>query len=358
MKERTFRKPSVRELFDGQGIELPPRISEAFIFDLIDRGTLIFATSYQSAVEKVDCIGGLERLKLGGKNLILFPSKFRVPREDSDYGIKSLEDFVKIDSQPVLRAVSGEEQVPGRLTRGFLEAHKVWPYTLIKTAMDASSLCEPPTGFYWVGIDGFVRATTWIRATTGAEMQVMKQRGDFVGEVMDKRPYGKNLRMRVNSRTEEDENYEFTLFRLPMHRRGDIRQYSNWINIGHNSQDPDASYRGLEHDEREHPVIFWSASTIFSFHDAMRFVSEYPEWRQFRINPFPIPTNREMIDFIDNLRLRSLVIDRCDQGLHLRVLNKTEMDKFIGARTIMRGYDNCWHHWGKKDLSYLYKPES
>ena len=42
--------------------------------------------------------------------------------------------------------------------------------------------------------------------------------------------------------------------------------------------------------------------------------------------------------------------------LHLEVLNKTTMDGFIGARTSLRGYDNCWHHWGKKDLSYLYTP--
>ena len=135
-----------------------------------------------------------------------------------------------------------------------------------------------------------------------------------------------------------------------------IEQFSDWINILHNSSDPDTSYRGGEHEQRVHPICLWSASTIFSFYDAMLFVKKHKEWKQFRINPFPIPTNEVMIDYIDDLRLRSLILEDREGKLHLSILNKHEMDKQIGARTILRGYDNCWHHWGKKDVSYLYQP--
>ena len=353
MRERTFRKPSAREVLLDAGVELAERINERAILRLINSGTMIPAgQSYEDAVKAV------EGLSFNETRFVLFPSRFRVTKEKSDYGIKSLDDLVKIDSQAVLRAVSGEETVPHELTKEFAERHRIWPYTLIKQAMKTSDLENPPIGYYWVGNDNRVRATTWIRGATAAEMIVMQKTGDFYGEVLDKKPYGRNLRVKVESRTEEGKYFEFTLSRLPMHKRGDLRQFSDWINLSHNSADPDASYRGEEHEKRKNPVVFWSASTIFSFYEAMAFVSKHPGWKQFRINPFSIPTNEEMADYIDNLRLRSLILDENDGKLNLEVLNKTEIDKMSGARTILRGYDNCWHHWGKKNLGYLYRKNS
>lgn len=348
MREKTFRKPTVKKLFDMQNIKYPGKIDERFILKLIDSGVLVpTGNSYEGAVRTV------EDLEEGC--LALFSSGFRVHRQDADYGIKSLEDLVKIDSQLTLRKVSGMLDVPKGLTKRFAEEHEIWPYTLIKASMEREDLENPPIGFYWVGTNNQVRAITWVRSAAGAEMQVMKQRGHFSGSVIDKIPYARNLRVRVSSRTEEGREYEFTLFRLPMHRRGEIEQFSDWINISHNSSDPDTSYRGGGHEQRVHPICLWSASTIFSFYDAMLFVKKHKEWKQFRINPFPIPTDEVMIDYIDDLRLRSLILDDRDGKLHLSVLNKHEMDKQIGARTILRGYDNCWHHWGRKDHSYLYQ---
>jgi len=352
MRERVFRKPTVKKLLEMEGILVQDRIDKDFILSLFDLGVLRQISSYEEGVEVVESLGDSPR------TFALFPTSFRVPRQESDYELKSLDGLMKIDSQPVLRYVAKGRPISTRLTKGFLEEGLVWPYTLAKTATGFWDSPTPPIGFYWIGTDDCVRATTWMRAIAGAEMKVMQRQGDFQGEVVDRKPYGRNLRVRVNSRTEEEKVYEFTLSRLPMHKRGDIHQFSDWVNIGHNSSDPDASYRGQEHDKREHPVIVWSAPAIFAFYNAMAFVKEHPEWRQFRINPFPIPTDREMVDYVDNLRLRSLILVRNKKGkLGLGVLNKREMDRMVGVRTKLRSYDSCWHHWGKRDLSYLYKPK-
>lgn len=348
MRERTFRKPTVRKLFDMQSIKYPSKIDEKFILKLIDSGVLVpTGNSYEEAVRTV------EDLEEGC--LALFSSRFRVHRQDADYGIKSLEDLVKIDSQSTLKRVSGSLSVPGKLTKEFAEQYRILPSMLIEESMERENIEDPPIGFYWVGTNGQFYATTWLRAVAGAEMQMMKQEGHFSGRVIDKTPYARNLRVRVSSRTEDNKEYEFTLFRLPIHERGEIEQFSDWINISHNSSDPDTSYRGGEHEQRVHPICLWSASTIFSFYDAMIFVKRHPEWNQFRINPFPIPTDEVMINYIDDLRLRSLILDEREGRLRLSVLNKHEIEKHAGAKTILRKYKNCWHHWGKKDHSYLYQ---
>lgn len=353
MREKVFRKPSVRDVLKMQKIELPKKINGNFVLSLMNNGIIDYAgDSYEEAVGKI------EALSSKPKTLLLFSSKFRVPKSDSDYGIKSLDDLIKIDSQKVLRDVSGEENVPSRLTREFAEKYKIWPSTLVARASKYEDVEKPPVGFYWVGFDGHVSGTTWLRSTVGAEMEVMKRKGDFQGEILDKKPYGRNLRVKVNSRTEEEVIYEFSLFRLPMHWRGDLSQFSDWINLSHNSSDPDASYRGGEHEKRVYPVTIWSATSIFAFYEAMSFVEQHPGWKQFRINPFPIPKNEDMIDHIDNLRLRSLIFHEDEKSgrVNIDVLNKYEIDKFIGAKTILRKYNNCWRHWGKEDVSYLYKP--
>lgn len=350
MRERTFRKPTVREVLEMEGAECPHRINNKFISHLIATGVLVpVGDSYEQAVRVV------EELEEG--RFALFGNYFRVSRAESDYGIKSLDDLVKIDSQSTLKKVSGMLDVPRGLTKRFAEQHGLLPHKLIGVSMGEAQIEKPPTGFYWVGTNKQVRATTWMKAVAGAEMEVMKQQGDFYGKVIDKTPYGRNLRVQVSSRTEEGKIYEFTLFRLPMHKKGDIEMFSNWMNIAHNSSDPDTSYRGGEHERRVNPVCLWSAPTIFSFYEAMSFVEEHPDWRQFRINPFPIPRDKKMMDFIDKLRLRSLLLDNSEEKLRLYVLTKRTMDGVIGAKTILRRYDNCWRHWGKKDNSYLYQPQ-
>ncbi len=357
MRETTFRKPTVKEIFEMQGIECPQRITSKFILELISKEIIVTAgNSYEEAVETID------ELDFEDKSIVLFGEKFRVPGEESNRGIKSLDSLLKIDSRQNLR-IAGylgafyDVPAPRRLTKGFVNRSKVEPSHLIGISLDQRDIENPPSGFYWVGTEGVVRATTWMRAIAGAEMQVMRQAGDFSGEVVDSKPYGRNLRVRVSSRTEEGGDYEFTLSRLPFFKETDPERFAGWVNISHNSSDPDASYKGLEHNQRAHPVSFWSASTIFSFYEAMRFLRKHPGERRFITNPFPIPTNQKMIDFVDSLRLKSIIVNEEDGRLRCEVLNKGEMDLAIGARTLMRGYGDCWHH-GRKPLDYLYQPGS
>jgi|SRR3989338_778750 len=353
MRERTFRRPSVREVLEMNKVKLPKRLSLSYIFGLLEEGVFDFAGhTYQEAVKKTEDLRG-------NSKLLLFPNSFRINIADSNLRIKSLEDLVKIDSQRVLRRMTGIRRnrfIPASLTKEFAETYCVDPSRLLDKASEYIRVEKPPIGFYWVGGDSRIRAVTWLRAIAGAEMKVMSREGDFHGEVADTKPYGNNLRVRVNSRTEQGKTYEFSLFRLPMHDPLDRRQFSSWINISHNSSDPDTSYRGGEHNRRTHPVVLWSSTAIFAFYEAMSFVSDHPEWNQFRVNPFPIPKNEEAIDFIDNLRLRSLIIEHREDGTYnLETLNKTEIEKVIGARTGLRGYNSCWRHFGK-NTGYLYRP--
>ena len=351
MIEKAFKKNSARQLLQMHGLPVPSKINTEYVIRLIqDRVLSLAGGNYLEAVQEV------EALRENSK-LLLFPKHFRVNAGDSNFGIKSLDDLLKIDSQRVLREITYvNEKAPFYLTKEFAEKHRVLPYSLLEIASRKIGVEKPPIGFYWIGNNGQARVITWLRATAGAEMVVMKRKGDFKGNVIDKKPYGSNLRVMVNSRTERDKGYEFSLFRLPMYHFGDVRQYSGWMNISHNSSDPDASYRGGEHNKRVNPIILWSAPTIFAFYESMGFVSENPEWKQFRVNPFPIPKDEKAIDFIDNLRFRSFILHKHEnRGYILETLNQTEIERIVGARTGLRGYDACWRHLGKKDPSYLYK---
>ncbi len=353
MKERTFRRPSVKEIFNLQGIESPRAITPEKLGEFLAQEKFILAgDSYAQAVETI------ENLDWSAPGIIILPQKFMISRISSDFGIKSLEDLVKIDNVRVLRNISNLKNPPGVLTKAFLRNYQIIPENLIKLAIEECDVENPPIGFYWTRRDKHFSATTWLRSFTGAEMQAMKSKGDFSGKVLDKVPYGKNLRVRVNSRTEEGIAYEFTLSNLPMHKARDPERFAGWVDIEHNSNDPDVSYRGKEHQKKAFPFFFWSASTIFSFYDAMKYVGKHPHWNQFQINPFPIPVDEKMVDFTDTLRLKCLIVEKSSsEGYWVDVLNKTEIDKLIGARTVLRGYNNCWYHWGKKDLDFLYKPK-
>mgnify|MGYP001563947639 FL=1 len=350
MRERTFRTPTFKEVLDINNIEHSGKINEKEILSLIDEGHLsIVGNSYKSAVESVE---NLEEGKIA-----FFPLGARIKKTRSDEGIKSLEKLVKVDSRKILREIGGEN-APSRMTNDFLEDNKIWPYILLVNSMKNQKVEIPPWGFYWMGADGHFRGTTWTRTVAGAEMKIMKDRGDFDGKILDKTPYAKSLRVRVSSRDEEGKSYETHLFNLPMHFKGDPKQYSDWINIEHNSNDLDSCYRGGAHGQRKFPGVFWSASTIFAFYEAMDFVTKIEKSKKFKINPFPIPRREVDIKYIDDLRLRSLIVQKNPDGkLHFNVLNKTEIDSMIGARTVLRKYENCWTHWGKKDLSFLYTPK-
>lgn len=351
MRGRTFKRPSVRRVLNLAEVELPSRVMDwdQYALRLIDSGILVpVGDTYQEAVER--------REVLEPGQVALYTSTFRIPAADSNEGIKTLDRLMKIDSQPTLRAIAGSDEVPARLTKQFLEKNKIRPYMLLSESTKHQDVENPPWGGYWIGSDGHPRGFTWVRATAGIEMKKMHDDGAFRGRVKDKKAYGKNLRVRVGSRDESHNHYDVDLLNLPMFKSEDPSQYSGWINIEHKSTDPDASFRGGMHDKMEFPGIFWSASTIFAFYEALGFVKKSGNPRKFRINPFPIPRSERDMKFIDDLRLNSLIFAENDEGvLELRVLNKTEIDAQIGARTVLRGYQNIWTHWGNKDFDFLYK---
>jgi hypothetical protein len=351
MREGNFRKPRVRDIFEFNGINVSEKINSEYVLSLINEGILVLVgSSYREAVET------LEGLAPG--KVALFPEKFDISRSEAEHGIKSLEHLVKIDSSKVLREVSGRNDAPNRMTKEFLQQNRVLPYDLAKISLNSAELENPPIGFYWVGSDNHVRVVTWLRSVAGAEMKVMKDADDFEGCVLDSKTYGRNIRVSVRSRTEEGKAHEFSLSKLPIFRKNDLRQFSEWIDLEHSSSDSDSNYRGLEHDKRVHGVYVWSAPAVFGFYEAMSFVKELRGPNQFRINPFPIPKDKKMMDFIDDLRLRSLILRKVQGGkIELQTLNKNHIERVIGARTNLRGYEDCWTHFGKKDFSFLYQPE-
>ncbi len=288
--------------------------------------------------------------------IVLLPERFAISKEESDRLIKSLEGLVKLDSKAVLRKCTRTGVAPERLTRWYLQDNRIRPEMLIQQAMleARADLNHPPAGGYWMNGNGELSAWTWTRAVIAAEMKVMHQQNAFQGNVLDKKFYGDNGRVKVASRSEADKAYEFSLFRMPLGRRGDLRPYSGWVNMKHNSPDPDTSYRGGQHNKFKAPVIFWSAPAIFGVFLAMEFAPHEESHRIFRANPFPIPT-LPMMEFIDNIRLKTLQLTWEEGKPRLQPTSMTEQDRLIGAKTISAPYHWNWVHHGKHNLSYLYQ---
>jgi len=353
MRERIFPPPTVRQVLQINNIPLPNRLTEHEILQFIDEG--YFVQAGQTYNESVAAVEGIEGAQ--GK-IVLFPSRFQLLDKDIEQGVKSLDWMVKIDSLDILRKIAQSENVPTALTRTFLEKNRVGPHALLGLAINSADVENPPIGAYWTRSDGHFSAWTFYRAATAAEMQEMRRRDDFPpAEMKDPKFYGTNIELEVMSRTEKGGKHDVPLLRLPISRKSGPWDYSSWLNITHLSNDPDALKRGGEHQKRIFPVYFWSTPAIYAFYEASRILAAFGEGRKFRANPFPIPANRETVGHIDNLRLRSLILERQEDGSYkLDVLNKTEIDKQIAARTILRRYENCWFHLGTRDTSYLYAP--
>ena len=356
MREATFDRPSVRKIIEINGHSAPRKIDERAMWKMTAEGWLLpVGDKYQQGVETLEYISDKPRY------IALFTTRFGVTKEQFDQGLKSLDWLVKLDSQRVLEQIAGKGKAPERLTKEFLEEYRIKPENLSSLAFNDIDVENPKVGAYWVGTDGHVHAWTFYRATVASEMEAMQDVGDFPKAIIeDKTTYGKNVRLKVPSRSVKDKWYEMTLTRLPMAKKGTPQEFSGWLNVAHNSNDPDAVYLGSEHDKRVLPVYFWSASAIYGFYESMLFAEKLGNYK-FRANPFPISANPESTNFIDNLRLRSLILekDKKTGEFALDVLNKTEMDLIIGAKTALRGYNNCWYHWGKHKTDYLYtKPKT
>jgi len=348
MRERTFRRPSVREVLEINKIDMPKRVTRNYLKELMGEGKIVYAgDTYKEVVKTVDSY-------LGDPKIVLFPEQFKMTKDETDDKIKSLAGLVKIDSKRVLRELSGQEQVPSRLTQRFAIQYKVLPQELIRLAVQNQDNENPPLGFYWIGSNGSARATTWLRSATASEMEIMRQRGDLGGKILDPQPYGRNIRVEVESRDEDGDSHKIPISRLSLFKEGDLRRFSKWANISHTSSDDDATFMGVAHDKRENPTVFWSVPSIAGFYQTINFLKGRSNEELVRVNPFSIQHER-MSSFIDFLRLQSLIIDFKGQ---VSSLDKEEINKIVGAKTVLEPYEFNWFHSGTKSLDYLYTPES
>ena len=346
MIERTFSRPTPKKILALNGIEAPQRIPPGLYNELITGGILVNAGETFKEI-----VSNIENSEQG--RIYYLPEKFRIPLTEANR-IKSLEKIVKIDSATALKDVTGESRVPSRLSKAFLESHKILPYMLIEAAVKFSEIEDPPMGYYWVSRNGRANIATFERNTVGREMKEMKDQGDFEGRVLNRTFYGNNLDVEVNSRDEGGKEYTFSLLRLPVFRRNDSEIYSAWTEIDHRSADPDSKFRGEMHNRRVTPPTLWSATAVFGFYLAGDFSRGDSQGKRVMVNPFGIPRGSEDVRFTDDLRLKTLI--RNEDGT-FDVLNKSEISRIIGARSVLMGYGKCWTHWGSKDFNFLYTPQ-
>lgn len=351
MRQKTFNAPTTSELLKMNGLVVSGKVNSDYILGMLNEGNFVFAGN-----SFFDAVVSVENNRNRNNSVVLFPSRFQVTGERYNRMAKSLEWLVKVDSQPILRSIGGQN-APKELTMSFLEQYKIKPETLVRAAMQSENIENPPIGFYWYGQDNTPRVATWLQSAEASEIMVMHSKKDFVaGKVIDKIPYGRNMRVEVSSRSKLN-SYQFSLLRMPIFKnQKDPKIYSYWVNMSHTSPDPLSNYM-TEHSQQVLPQCFWSTTAIVGVYLGMSHLNKFHNPLQFRINPFPIPVDSEEVDFMDGLRLRSLIIAKNKNGDKvLRPLNKTEMNRVLGARTIKRGYDSCWFNMGKKGLDYLYTP--
>lgn len=351
MRIPAFKKLTLKEILEMNSLPPLSNFVPELILKGLDLGYFVMAPpNFQGASELID---GLE---FGEPRVVILPQKYEIGKEKSDLLIKSLAGLAKIDSRPVLRRIA-PATAQDRLSKSFLEEFKVRPETLIQEAMleCMNSPENPPAGGYWLNSFGEMSAWTWTRNATAAEMKWLHHLNMHNGKVVDTKFYGTNARVEVASRSTAGQTYQFSVFRMPLGRRGDLQPYSGWLNMKHNSPDPDTSYRGGEHDKLKAPIIFWSSPAVFGVFVAMEFSPDEQSHRLFRANPFGIPT-KKMTDYIDKTRLKTLQLCWEEGKPTLRPTNMTEQDRLIGAKTMREHYKDNWIHHGKHDLSYLYQP--
>lgn len=353
MKERTFRVPTTTDILKFNGYNEKAQMDERTILHMLNQGVLVWAgETYRQAVQTVESIRGKTN------QIILFPEKFAVPVETAREGIKSLRWMTKLDSRRVLEEIAGKS-APARLTKEFLQEYQITPEYLARLAFSTKfqDIENPSIGAYWTGSDGHQHAWTFIRCATAAEMMVMAQKGEFPkAELGVKTTYGNNLaKVKVHSRTEEGRTHEVSFSRLPLVRSGSKERFDNWLNMGFVSTDPDYQFVADQHNKTALPIYFASAPVVFAFYGGIRQIRELGQGR-LTTNPFPIPANVETVDYLDNLRLSSLVMQTEGERTRVRPLGKTEMDLMLGARTSLKEYQNNWFNNGKRDLSYLFQP--
>jgi hypothetical protein len=327
--------------------EAPKRITNKLILDLWNKKLVeLVEDSFEEAAEKIS----------NGKKVVVLGQKFRIEKEDSDFILKSLWDrFLKIDSVPNLRRIiEAEEKRTGekielqpRLSNELSEKLRLWPYTLIKEAVNNSNKEDPPLGFYWVGPDSGARAISWIRSIDAAILKYLSDKQENIKIGIGKF-YGRNVRVEIKH---ENEKYTVDLTSLSLHYEKDIKQYSTWLKFLIFCNCKDMSYRSRQHDKWVQNIDLFckhGGAGFFKAIEKSRKEYKIEKGKMIRINPFPLP-NESMLNFLDNAANKTLILDSDN---YLRIPNKTELDQLIGAETVRKSYDNGWFHWQKRFKIY------
>ena len=355
MKERTFRFPTNSDILRYNGLNPKATLDEKTIMHMLNTGVLVWGgETYREAVEKVESI----RKKPG--QIVILPEKFAISQEDAREGVKSLGLMTKLDSKAVLEQISGKS-APRRLTKEFLQEQRITPAYLARIAFSLEDVENPKIGAYWAGSDDHFHAWTFGRCATAAEMMLMAKKGAFPATGIGvKTLYGNNLaKVKVQSRTAQGVTHEVSFARLPIQREGTKQRFDTWLNMSFVSTDQDFKFVADQHNKLALPVYFASTPVVYAFYGGVRFIRELGQ-RKLSTNPFPILANAEMVDFQDDLRLSTLVMHTDEDRTKVRPLGKTEMDRLLGARTTIRGYQSCWFHSAElgRDISYLFTPRN
>ncbi len=357
-----FNRPPTREILQYLGVkEIPRKINNSYLLRGLNSGDFNWVLGGRTYA---DVAKTYQRMVEGdGRTIVVLPSSFRFPKDEINKSLKSLEGLAKADSVHVLRQIERDETaiVPKRITQEFALGHrKKFPRSYFRRAIENCDIENPPMGVYWARSDGHFSGFTFLDAVGGAEMERMRQEGVFDGEVIDSRPYAGSFRVMVGSGTEPGVKHKVNFSRLPIHRWGSDEQFYSWVDMEQTSTDENTFFVGEAHKRRRKTLTIWSRPVVFAFYTGADFIKQHPEFKvHYRMNPFCIPQDEEIMKIIDHLRFRSLIFheeggDR--KSLTLHPLNKGEINRVVGAITIDKGYNNTWFHWGKRDLSYLFTP--
>lgn len=338
--------------------QVPRQINEDVLTTLTKEG--LVSTGSSDVFELVKQIDDLQP-----DQAINVPLEHRVTKEESDWIVKGIYGghYLNIDSSPVVRAALAEAEdfagmaglpfslPPGydsgaynRVTDQLCESAGLFPYFLIKHAV-GQRRGEPPIGFYWIPNDGRPRVVTWMRAIRGYEFYL----DDIDEEVpsaiilLDKEFYGKNMVVKIAKARKDKKVYTFQLSHLPIFRKGDREMYSYWRRFeGTDYESPDKAYRGVAHDKAAPNMVFTTYHEVGAFFKAgarLRKNHELGEGIEIQVNPIPIE-NKCMRGFVRKLREQAFI--------GRNGLNMTEMERIIGARLMLEGYDANFFNWSRE----------
>lgn len=337
--------------------EMPMRVSDKTIDALCEEGIVVKG--------KTDVLfSQLRTVALTKGQILQLPEEYVMPREEVNYIIKGMRGMsvINLNSSFIVEAVveqlaQNKSKLPEsyrkadykRMTAEVAELIKLYPYYMIKEGVEQLKGADvAPIAYAWYGSDAELRAVTWTRLIEGAELFAASLRKEHEIGFPDKKFYGRNIRVCVESLGKDEEgSHTFTLTGLPIFTEYDSRQHHQWRDLKGSCNCTDKSFTSELHDKRARKTNIYCKHEIGAFFAAMRYLStlkrQYPnehKGHHFRVNPFGIPTER-LAKLAEVLRTKTFI--------EKRMPNKTEISRVMGRYAVENGYDNAFYHWGRLD---------